>query len=745
MTPTIPITAALQYAARGLHVFPVHETDGLAWCACGQPECRNPAKHPRNSNGFLGATTDPELINRWWRKWAKASVGIATGAVSGLWVLDVDPADGGQDRLADLTRQHGPLPATLTSSTGGGGTHYLFQHVPGWGCSTGKNHGFLGPGLDSRGDGGYIIAPPSLHISGGQYRWQDDAAALAPVPAWIHDLYGQHQRRAKQAAMRPHDVKPASQRAAAFDDAVRLYCRNNAREFPATGSPCGICPSPDGFKAHKLPGRWACFSSQHQAGGRRGQGHWWGDVLDLDASQRHRTRKQHLEAEGYWDTGARMAVVGGTTAPGGSTAPGAAALATVHQLHSVPQPAPAPPPQGLTKSFASLCEILETPDLSAGVLAGAVLRWDEMTGKVCLTTGGGTTGGGAASTCVNTPIQDVDHSRVRRAVELHHPDRDGHGLTFSEMDILKAMTLVASANPFHPVREYLTALRWDGIERLNSVAPDILNAAGTELNRVIVRKWMLSCVARALEPGCKVDTMLVLIGEQGTLKSTFFSVLAGRKEWFSDTPVNIRDAKETGERIRGIWICEWGELESLRRARDEDAVKTFLSSSSDLYRPAYGHHAIQVPRTAVFCGTTNRTEFLSDPTGNRRFWPLPCGEVDLKAAAAQRDQLWAEATAAVKAGEHHWLADAERHALDAVQQHHQVGDEWESLILPWVADRALPPTTADVMAGPLDLAPGNWHKPDQMRVAAILRRAGYVRTRDGSAGRPYRWERSSSH
>jgi hypothetical protein len=175
-------TAALEYAARGWAVVPLHyPIDG--GCSCKKADCSSVAKHPRTKNGLKDSTTDEATIRQWWKRWPEANVGVLTGSASGMFVLDVDPRNGGDLTLARLEQEHGPLPATLTAKTGGGGQHILFEH-PGLRVSAGVK---LGPGLDIKGEGGYIVAAPSLHASGGRYEWDQAPLPAHPssTPDWI--------------------------------------------------------------------------------------------------------------------------------------------------------------------------------------------------------------------------------------------------------------------------------------------------------------------------------------------------------------------------------------------------------------------------------------------------------------------------------------------------------------------------------------------------------------------------------
>lgn len=182
--------AALAYAARGWRIIPLHTprpADG-GTCSCGRADCPSIGKHPRTRSGLKDATAREAVLQVWWQKWPDANVGIATGARSGLVVLDVDARHDGMDALSTLLRRHGELPNTLTAATGGGGFHLVFQH-PGEGIVIRNAAGLDGlPGLDLRGDGGYIVAPPSLHKSGERYGWHDVDTPVAPLVDWLKDL-----------------------------------------------------------------------------------------------------------------------------------------------------------------------------------------------------------------------------------------------------------------------------------------------------------------------------------------------------------------------------------------------------------------------------------------------------------------------------------------------------------------------------------------------------------------------------
>jgi putative DNA primase/helicase len=184
-TADVPSVAAAAYAAQGWPVFPLHGfAAGL--CTCTRPACSSPGKHPRTRQGLKDASTNEPIVAGWWERWPDANVGVRTGSASGLLVLDVDADSNGEQSLAGLEQIHGSLPDTVTALTGGGGKHLFFRHPGG---EVRNSAGKLGEGLDIRADGGYIVAPPSIHVSGRAYRWQEGHASgevpLADPPGWL--------------------------------------------------------------------------------------------------------------------------------------------------------------------------------------------------------------------------------------------------------------------------------------------------------------------------------------------------------------------------------------------------------------------------------------------------------------------------------------------------------------------------------------------------------------------------------
>lgn len=233
-------------------------------------------------------------------------------------------------------------------------------------------------------------------------------------------------------------------------------------------------------------------------------------------------------------------------------------------------------------------------------------------------------------------IQDIDMIRVKRWLA----DTE-FGIEPNTAAILEATSLVADRCQIHPVREWLGGLKWDGVRRINTWIRDFCRGVAPEpYLSEISRKFLLAMVKRIFEPGCQWDYVLVLEGKQGKYKSSIARALAGDR-WFMDNLPDLKD-KDSMLNLQGKWLIELGELADVKRA-DYNLVKAYLVRRTDTVRPHYGRLKADVPRQSVFIGTINEGQYLKDPTGNRRYWPVKVGLCDVKALTAVRDQLFAEA------------------------------------------------------------------------------------------------------
>ena len=283
----------------------------------------------------------------------------------------------------------------------------------------------------------------------------------------------------------------------------------------------------------------------------------------------------------------------------------------------------------------------------------------------------------------------------------------------------------AAGNTFHPVREYLESLQWDGTPRAALLFTTYFPCASEDPQylRSVGEKFLIGAVARVMQPGCKVDTMPVIAGSQGQKKSSGLAALVGDQWYGNDMPdMTQKDAKEW---LRGKWMAEIGELSAMR-GKDIEHVKNFLSTTSDSYRKSYGHVTQTYPRQTVFAGTVNGNEYLSDETGNRRFWPLQMIDgalVDVEGLARDRGHLWAEALHMYRTGTAWWFDEGESATLSVQQAAARSVDIDETRVVEWLREQEGPVTAGGVAARLFVDAPGN--KSLSMRVARYLQAAGW--------------------
>ena len=311
-----------------------------------------------------------------------------------------------------------------------------------------------------------------------------------------------------------------------------------------------------------------------------------------------------------------------------------------------------------------------------------------------------------------------DASDVQATDWLQH-----HGVMIPVRVASDAVMTVARDNPFHPVKDYLDSLIWDGVNRTSTWLTDFLGASSSDYTKSAATCWLISAVARIYRPGCKVDSCLILEGEQGTKKSSAFRVLGS--PWFTDDLADL-GSKDSAMQLLGAWIVELSELDSMQRG-ELSKIKAFMSRETDRFRPPYGRHVIEAPRQCTFCGTVNHNDYLRDETGSRRFWPVTVGEAKLASLTDARDQLWAQARDQYLAGEVWWietkraLTQAREAQFDAFQ-----ADPWQGHINRHLLDREQT-TVADILRMELDRKPGDWTQTDMNRIARCLRVVGWKR------------------
>jgi hypothetical protein len=646
---TNSLLAALYYAEEEWPLFP---------CA---PRSKFPLFSERNGgHGSKDATTDAKLITAWWTKAPKANIALATGHK--FWVLDIDPRHGGDESLESLELKHGKLPDTLAAVTPTGGKHLYFALPPDFVVR--NSAGKIGPGIDVRGDGGYVLAAPSIHPDGGEYQWDGMdgfRSPILPAPEWLFKLIkGEPQsdkRKAEVIPMRiPHgqqhdwlvSVAGSMRNRGAVEDEIyaALITMNNSR--------CEV-PGPD-----KNIRKIAHSMMQYSPGSAPESGY----ALPANPDEKPAGNPNWKEQIEGLDGKIKVNL-----------------SSIMHALEHAPEFA-----EGIAFDECALAARAMRP-LPGGVQPG--LLNDHYEGEI-------------------VAYFESEYGFSKIPTSLMH----------------EAIATVARRRSFHPVKDYLTGLKWDRIERISYWLSEVFGCSEDDpYVQMVGRKWLISAVKRIMEPGSKADYALILEGRQGVGKSKVAAALGG--QWFTDELGRL-DTKDAAIQLSGKWIIELAELDGFSRA-EVSTVKAFISRKTDRYRPPYGRHAMDVPRQCVFIGSTNDSEYLKDATGGRRFWPVKTSDepANMKWIEAARDQLWAEALHAHEKGEESWISDPEILARASAEQAKRYdSDPWQESIETYCSSLEHV-STSEILTNCIKKSMEHWTQQDKSRVARCLTIAGW--------------------
>lgn len=701
---------ACEIARAGLRVVIVHSVDDAGACTCGRKECpeKTRGKHPVAREWPKLATDDEQnLRDQFARLKFTPNLGIALGEQEDGYLVCIDDDDSA--RLLELEATYGALPHTMSGQSPRGARMFFWlptdtpfdrlKNITGVG---GK------PGVDVKVAGGQVVV--AGRNAGGAYSGLDVSVTIAELPpAWVLAILTPIKLPRTAATYTPQmlrdDTKVKRRHEAYLDRAVVSECRilartgEGQRNTATYTAACRLMPLASGL--HLAAGvshvRDEVTRAAVAAGLSEGEARttvasaekWVVDnglvrvprEVPQDARERARDSERAPRPRLVEDDGAPDDGFGGGVAlieDNGSPAKIAENVARLLAVH----------PRGAPRMnlLAHRVEWPPRPGCSSGE---RITDSDEIKIQGWL-------------------VAQPSATRVRVGVEAVHA----------------GIITAAEERPFHPVREYLAGLTWDGTPRVETFAIDCLGAADSPLVRAYLRCFFVGAVARAMVPGCQLDTALVLEGPQGARKTSALRAMFGA-QWFGNTLINLKKTPDCYQAIEGFWGYELAELDG--HSRDAALFKAFVSQREDTYRPSYGRNTVVRVRQVAFCATTNAETYLGDETGARRWQCVKCTAVDLERVARDRDQLWAEAAHLYASGAAWWLSrDLEAVAAADVDSRYQ-GDAWEDQ-LPYLLKEHHSITSSAALLL-LGVEVGRQARSDSMRVGAALRRMGWARRR----------------
>lgn len=707
-------------------LWPIIDTPQGPKCGCGDASCTDIGKHPR----YKG-----------WRALSESAAveftcyGIRTGREGGLVVFDLDDAPS-RDFFAALCLKNGSLDLldTLTVKTPRGWHLYFAApalpianyQAPKSGPAAGK--GKLGPATDVRGEGGFVVGPGSRHRSGGQYEIVDTSRPMLALPAWLVEMCRKKETLSAPASSidsggsDPKEVERRKGLARAYL-AAQPPAIEKAGGESATWQVCLYLTrtlelSPD-----------AALALMNEGWNQSCQPPWPPEQLHrkLGEAQIKGDTPIGCAPPGFFDR--LLAPAPQPAPPSGPPVLGALdpAPAPMHDRRTLERRAPNPEHRytfdpGVDILIAKQKTEAATLDNVLEILLHqptwrGVFQYDEF---------------GSNILAVNPPtrldaerrgeMSDVDITRFRSWCSYRH------NLTVSEICAKQAIELAARRLSFHPVRAYLDSLVWDGFPRLDHAAEIFFGHTGVE--RELLCRFLIGAVRRIYQPGCKFDTMLVLIGPMGYRKSQFISALFG-DDWTNRSKIAM-GTKDGQSILAGAWVHEMPELSTFRRT-DAETRKAFLRETFDRFRRAYTQYEVTVQRQCCFVGTTNDETFLEED--DRAIWPIEVvRKIDLDDVAEHRDQLWAEAVARCKAGEPHWLEDDSDDEVRAHREERTHEDPWISAIREQLErDPKREWTIAQILDTVVGIQLKDRTRSHELRVSRVLHTIGAARRRTKNA------------
>ena len=670
-------------------------------------EIVNGRKKPRITGWRVKATQDEVAIRAWWKRWPDALVGVATGPESQTFVIDVDvraDADG-NDTMANLPA----LPPTTLVRTPSGGQHYYFRYPKGVRIPSVTDA--LGRRVDSRGVGGFAVVWPSPG-----YDLLEPFELMAEAPEWM----------VKQLSARPMVERSLNAGRMVKEDVIVRLGALDPAEYRSRSDWMRII-----------------MAVKSASGGEP-----WGYEAALDWSRRDAEHFGHdvePALAGIWNSVEIDKANGITSATLVAHSDHALAATTevFDDLDVIERPRmrlqyhDRGPTVGRLKSLESNVMILLTeprirlrsgPEIENPLYNGLV--YDELRETVVMFKRPVWSMRPASYSYVGGALlTDIDVSYFKAYLE-----QPPYYIVLTYSKVEAVMVAAAALNPNNPVRNYLDSLEWDGTPRLNTWLRTYCHTEKLPIIDVWGRKFMIGAVSRAYRPGCKMDTMLILEGDQGIRKSTLCKVLGGE---FAGAPEMALEHKQDAEQnIAGLWLVEIDEMSGLsyHSKAGVERIKSFISKDVAQFRRSYASRAQAFPRRCVFIGTINPRgdgRYFADPTGNRRFWPVRVnGIIDTVGLSQVRDQLWAEASVAFRKGEIYHLTNDEEALARDEQQKRTISSTWFETVADYLSTgdgRGLKFVSAtELLAYPLQISPGAQLHKHAMEIGDVLNRLGWV-------------------
>lgn len=697
---------ALQYAGRGWHVFPCHHVtwqpgageNGAvgAVCSCrlGAACGKNAGKHPRTRDGLKSATTDAATIEAWWKQWPQANIAIATGEGSGLTVVDLDGPEGIEEFRA--MRGDTPEPDTLVAQTGSG-LHLYYPWLGERSSAKGKVH--------IRGTGGYVIAPPSNHRSGRSYAWLNQDA-IAPLPAWLREYAGGGRTGPGQAspgggvALAGAGPVPAwlAQRQAggALGDMLAARVLRSiapawsAHEEARLRSALAALPADNYDQWFRWGMALAALRWERSDGSDIGFDIW--DAWSQSCPDKYAPAILEQKWASFGRDAESRRLANGETVSVASIYHAAreAGWDARGSMGAAREPEIAPKVNGFHPLPALVTQVSFGNPGSDAIIFPDVDK-NGRPKPTCMNTRAGLRGLGLCCQydtfhdrffMAGKPIAEYAGELTDNGVQalrslLHRV----YGFDPGTVAAYDGAIQECLEHGFDPVQDYLDGLTWDRKPRLGRWLVDYLGAEDTRLNHAFGLLMLVAAVRRTRQPGAKFDQIVVLEGPEGKNKSTAIEILAeaAGPGNYSDSTILTLDDRGQQEAVQGVWLYEIADLTGISKAEVE-RVKAFASRRVDRARPAYGRSRQDRPRRCVFFASTNHDAYLKSQTGNRRFWPVRTGHIDVARLTAERDQLWAEAAALEATGMSLGLPEAFWGDAATVQDLRREFDPWEDAL-----------------------------------------------------------------